>query len=70
MSQVNGDDVVVHSGDQVITLEQRLQAMQRQISRLTWTFVILITLTLLNLIVGPDRFWQIVNEAIKLIGGG
>lgn len=67
MAKVNGDDVVVHSGDQVITLEERLGGMQRQISRLTWVLAVLILLTVLNLLVGPDRFWEIVNELLNLI---
>ncbi len=67
MSKINGDDVVVHAGDQVITLEERLDGMQKSIKRLTWALVLLIFLTILNLILGPERFWEIVNQLLNLI---
>jgi hypothetical protein len=63
---MNGDDVTVHHGDKVVTLEERLASMSTSIRRLQWSLAILIGLTILNLVVGPDRFWQIINDVVTL----
>lgn len=63
---MNGDEVTVHHGDQVVTLEERLASMTKTIRRLQWSLIILIGLTILNLVVGPDRFWQIINNVATL----
>jgi len=66
MTKVNGDDVVVHAGDQVITLEERLAAMQKQIKRLTWLILVVLGLVVLNAVLGPEKFWQLVNQVLGL----
>lgn len=58
---MNGDEVQVRQGDKVITLEERLTDMSAHIRRLEIALVILIALTVLNLVVGPDRFWNIIS---------
>lgn len=65
---MNGDEVTVHHGDKVVTLEERLSSMQTSIKRLQWTLIALIVLTILNLVLGPDRFWQLVNDVLKVAG--
>jgi hypothetical protein len=58
---------VVHAGDQLVTLEDRLGAMERSIRRLTIVLVALIGLLVLHAIVGPEAFGQLVQQAIELV---
>jgi predicted exporter len=64
---VNGDEVVVRQGDQIVTLEERLAAMQRSIRRLTWLVAALVVLAVLNAVLGPERFWELVGQAVEVV---
>jgi hypothetical protein len=64
---VNGDNIVVHHGDQVVPLEERLASMQRSIRRLTWLVVVIAVLAILNAVLGPDRFWALVNGVVEVV---
>jgi hypothetical protein len=56
---------VVHAGDQLVTLEERLAAIERTIHRLTWAFVGWVALQLLWAILGPEEFARIVRQLIE-----
>jgi cell division protein FtsB len=64
--KVNGDDIVVHQGDQVIPLEQRLETMQRSIRRLTWLLIGFIAISILHALVGPEQFQQIIQSVLDI----
>lgn len=64
MTKVNGDDIEVHHGDQIVTLEDRLAAMQRSIRRLSIVLAVWIGLQVLWALVGPEEFARIVRQLI------
>jgi hypothetical protein len=66
VTKINGDEVTVHSGDQVVTLETRLTAMQKSIHRLWIALGIWVTLQVLWAIVGPEAFAQIVRNFLDI----
>lgn len=66
MTKINGDEVTVHSGDQVVTLETRLVAMQRSIHRLWIALGIWVTLQVLWAIVGPEQFAHLVRQFLDI----
>jgi hypothetical protein len=65
MTQVNGDEVVVHQGDQVVTLEERLASMQRSIRRVTIVLVVWIVLQVLWAMLGPEEFARLIRQVLE-----
>lgn len=66
MTRVNGDEVVVHQGDQLVTLEQRLVAMQRSIRRVSIVLLAWIALQVLWMMLGPEEFARIVRQILDV----
>jgi hypothetical protein len=64
MEKVNGDDVIVHAGDQLVTLDERLIAMQRSIRRLWIALIAWIAVQVLWAVVGPEEFARIIRSLI------
>lgn len=64
--KLNGDEVVVHQGDHLVTLEERLVAMQKSIQRLWIALGIWIGVQVLWAIVGPEEFARIVKEFLDV----
>jgi len=55
----------VHAGDHLVTLEERLSAMERSLRRLTWALAGWIGLQILYAAVGPEEFARIVRQLIE-----
>lgn len=64
MTKVNGDEVIVHEGDHLVTLEQRLASIERSIRRLWIALGIWIGLQVLWALLGPEEFARIIRQAI------
>lgn len=65
MTKVNGDQVTVHHGDQVVTLDQRLASLDKRIRWLTRLVYILVAIAIVSLFVSPE---VLVPFLLKLVG--
>lgn len=57
---------MVKPGDQLITLEERLEAISKSLRRLTIILGVLIGTLVLHAVVGPETFAQIVSGLLEL----
>ena len=62
----NGQDVEVHHGDKVITLDEQLAKMTKAIRRLEIASAILIGLVILSAILTDEQSVQFVNALLGL----
>lgn len=62
---INGDQVVVHRGDQLVTLDDRLVALDRKMKRLTRLVYVLVAIAIASLLFSPE---VLVPFLLKLVG--
>ena len=65
----NGDEIKVHHGDKVITLEEQLERMNKNIRRLQISQIIIAVLVGLSIFLTDEHMVQLVDGFIGLFIG-
>lgn len=69
MSKINGDDVELHHGDKVITLDEQLDKINRSLRWLRVSTIVLGIFVVLSMFLTDEHMIQLVDGVLGLFIG-